>query len=356
MNRLDVLDFTALRNIKNDLKVMVYGDQLLDRNVLGENIGWSRENQNIHIFIGTEERYNPGGGGNLACNVARLASKVVVCGLWGDPNDMYRLKLQDLFDEQEIDCYGMLDAERTGVFGKMYLKSGIHIGRSDIALPRMNAELIKPMMDKATKILDLDSEISCILTADYDEFGQGICRSEILEIFTKNENTLTFGTSRSRIVRMKDFDFLFLNEKELIEQLTGSPARRDVLASALLSITKAKCLVLTLANEGVRVYFTEDVFGLPDIELDFQSLFDSGPSLAVVSIPTIPLRDVDPCGCGDTFLSTFSTAIMANYNVLEAASIGNAAARVVAQKRFGAASASVDEIEKEYAEIQRQSR
>ena len=152
---------------------------------------------------------------------------------------------------------------------------------------------------------------------------------------------------------MKDFDFLFLNEKELAGQVAEDYEGNDVKASVLMSATNTNCLVLTLAGKGVAVYFTPDVLGLPDGMLRFQRLHSEGFDIAVVLVSSVPLKDVDPCGCGDTFMAAFSSAIMANYNVTQAASIGNAAARVVARKKFGAAAPSMDEVEKEYVEIQK---
>jgi len=345
------LDFTALRNLKENIISVVYGDQSLDRNSIGYNSGWSRENSNIPVFSATEENFNPGGGGNLACNVQTFVDDVIVCGLWGGPADIYRKELERQFGKRDIKTFGMLEAERTGVFGKMYLRSGVHVARSDVALPKMNAEMTKLMRRKIEYVLGYGAKQ--ILVADYDEVGMGICRSEILKMLTESRGTVTFGTSRLRIREMKDFDFLFLNEKELAGQVAEDYEGNDVKASVLMLATNANCLVLTLAGRGVAVYFTPDVFGLPDGTLRFHRLHPEGFDIAEVLVSSVPLKDVDPCGCGDTFMAAFSSAIMANYNVSQAASIGNAAARVVAGKKFGAAAPSMDEVEKEYVEIQK---
>lgn len=348
------IDFSALKNIKNDheAKAMVYGDQFLDKNSIGRNVGWSRENQNIPVFSATEVTYNPGGGGNLACNVKTFIENVIVCGLWGSVDDIYRNELEGQFIKRLIDFQGMVVAERTGVFGKQYLQNGIHVGRNDIDLPRMYSTILDEIKKLVIGIVNAGSKQ--VLVADYDEVGMGICFPIIMEIITENPNTITFGTSRLRIYSMKNFDFLFLNERELVGQDMKQHSSIDEMAILLMKHTLCRCLVVTHSGKGVTIYVTDQAIGFPGTSeyLEIRQFNDF--QVFEKFIPSVPLKDIDPCGAGDTFMAIFSTAIMANYDVIQAANIGNAASRVVIKKKFGAAIAELGEVITEYDEIQQE--
>jgi len=335
------MNFEELKAKLSGRSVLVYGDHYLDRNGIGRWHGFSREEEELPIFHMFEELYNPGGAGNLAATFAALGVKTTVAGVWGTEEDWNRKILEDEFRKRGIDTSGMVEGGRTPKFEKCYFKSGVHIIRMDLDAEELSLTTQQACCEKLKWLLKDEGNFDFLAVADYDETNKGVCFPRALEILSTYKKP-KFGTSRARVSRFKGFDLLILNRKELIEQIGDGEMTLNLRAAFLMSITGADGIVITLAGQGVEVF----QHGKKSSDL----MTDTPLSSFRVRSEAVSGR-VDPCGCGDTLYATFVSALSAGYDSKESAQLGNAAARAVVRKKYGAATPTLDEIEAEYQEM-----
>src|ERR1700734_3477501 len=93
------------RNGFSKSKVLVIGDLMLDRYVLGEVTRISPEAP-VPVLAVREERSVAGGAANVAMNVAGLQAKVMVAGVIG--RDTAGARLLEMFLENNIDDSGVV--------------------------------------------------------------------------------------------------------------------------------------------------------------------------------------------------------------------------------------------------------
>lgn len=332
-----------------EIKVVVLGDQYLDLNGVGGYVGQSREKESIPVFGSETLSFNPGGGANLTANYHSVPIEVYPCGLWGTPEDIFRIRLEREFADRNIDTRGMIEnGERgTGVFLKFYFPSGVHVERLDFLPSRVYVQTIKLIKERLSKLIQ-EVQPHIIMVADYDEVRSGFCFPEVLDI-ARHSGALMFGTSRKRILNLKSFDFLIMNRKELFEQVPTQETIDDK-ARQVLSITNSKNLIVTKEGTGATLYY----FGKERHKPEKGTLKDAMhvPPLQVLNVLSVPLKDVDTCGCGDTFAVYFSVSIAAGCDASESMKFGNAAARIVTRTKYGAGYPDSSKIDDEIADIE----
>lgn len=334
------MDFTELKKKLSTKTVLVYGDHYLDRQGIGKWQGFSREEEELPIFRMSEEFYNPGGAGNLACNFQALGVHTKVVGIWGTDKDWNRKILEYEFQKRGIDTSSMIAGGKTPKFEKCYFKSGVHVVRMDVDPEDLSPTVVQQCEDKLRQLFDKE-DFDYLAVADYDETNRGVCFPRALELLATCK-TPKFGTSRARIAQLKGFDFLILNRKELIEQIGRPEETMNLRAAFLMAVANAQGIVMTLSGQGVELFHRED--RKADIS-------DPRP-LQSIRVPSSPITGtIDPCGCGDTFYATFVAVLSVGYGVKEAARLGNAAARVVVKKLYGAATPTLQEVEHDYQEM-----
>jgi D-beta-D-heptose 7-phosphate kinase/D-beta-D-heptose 1-phosphate adenosyltransferase len=317
----------------SELSVLVVGDHCLDRDCIGRYSGYSREKESMPIFRIDEVNYKPGGAGNLASNFAALGIKTTAAGVWGDSSDWNRLVLEESFRIRGIDDSGMVTGARTPTFEKYYFPSGHHIWRTDVVSEEINQRTQNALLGTIESLLE---DVDFVVVADYDETGRGVSTDNALKLISGCSKT-KFGTSRERIIRFADFDYLVLNSKEL----GGDDIYKQT--AHLLDKTGANAAVVTLAGKGSNAFSFRE---------DYQTMFPEPECLEKTETLTKELtEDIDTCGCGDAFLAIFSSCIMAGYDLQESMKMANSGARSVARKLYGAHCTTIGEIKREYKEL-----
>ena len=328
-----MLNIQDIKSKVSKISVLVVGDHCLDRDCIGKYSGYSREKESMPIFRIDKTDYKPGGAGNLAANFAALGIKTRIAGVWGDNNDWNRFILEKALDMRKIDSSGMVTGAKTPTFEKYYFPSGNHTWRTDVISEEIKQETEESLL---TAIESLIEDVQFVVVADYDETGKGVCTNKVLELISSCDKT-KFGTSRERILRFRDYDYLVLNRKEL----DGDDLYRQT--ARLLHKTNANTAVITLAGKG------SDAFSFKE---DYQATFPEPECLERTETLTKELTEnIDSCGCGDTFLAIFSSCVMAGCGIKESMKIANSGARSVARKLYGAHCTTLDEIENEYEEL-----
>jgi sugar/nucleoside kinase (ribokinase family) len=300
------------------MKIAVIGDHCLDIDYIGEYDGlMSREIEKLPVFNCGNVRYSGGGAANIVELLAGLGAKVFPVGAYGDiEGDILMDKVWQARDEtwdKDQTVNWMVEGQPTPSFIKFYQKSGQHIFRMNKKSLLLNPNIEEKIIYSINH-LDVDATI----VADYDETGNGIVTGKILAAVSKKECKLKIGTSRSNIKRLldtHDFHFVFGNEKE-------------VTPGDLYSSTR---IIVTRGGFGSYISYVGGIWA------------------SSASDPLV--KDIDICGCGDSFLSAFVIKKLNGESDLECLKWANAAGRAQARKLFGAHTLSWEEIIKEHEEL-----
>ncbi len=306
-----------MQNLKeklNQLSVVVFGDMYLDKDCIGNFSGISREDQHLPILKVHTEKYQPGGGGNLASCFASLGVKTIAVGLWSDKSDINRQIIEQSFKNKGIDSSFMTEPGKTLVFGKFYTADGNHIFRYDTVAENMTNEAETILISNLKNALSKTNFIAC---ADYNEAGirDIVSPNTLKPIF--DSGLPIFATGRKAMDKFKGSNYILLNEHEFEGQgFKGSFS--DFVKEYQLDS-------LTITSKNGATAFNKD-----GSQQESKATALDGP--------------LDTCGCGDMFYAMYASSIMAGYNIETSLKLANKAAGIVAKKMFGAAQASIDEI------------
>ncbi len=281
------------------LSVLVVGDICLDRDAVCSYTGrLSREVEAQPVLVIDREWWRPGGGGNLAANLANIGLTTYVVGTWGNRMDRNRLTLEAELTRKGISTTGMVVAGRTPTYEKFYLHNGSQVHRIDLStVAHSSWGALVSSISRIAEVVDY-----CIV-ADYDEEGCGTCGPQVMEA-VRDLSIPTFGTSRTRAAALHGLDWIVINRAELRGQFGGDPG--EVLRAA------SKCAI-THGEEGATMYLPAPI------------------SLPSYTPPGEVVRDI--CGCGDTFLAIFSAARVAGME--DALALAIVGAGITATKACG---------------------
>jgi len=306
-----------MQNLKeklSKLSVLVFGDMYLDKDCIGEFSGISREDQHLPILKIHKEKYQPGGGGNLASCFAALGVKTTVVGLWSNKNDINRQIIEQSFKNKGIDTSYMVQPGKTLVFGKFYTTNGNHVFRYDTVAEGMTDEaensLIKNLKQASLKA----NFLAC---ADYDESGTRdmVCEKTLQPI--KETKLPIFATGRKAMDKFKGSNYILLNEHEF----EGQPFKGSF--EEFVKSFNVSSLIITSKNGATA-------FNKDGSKNESKAKALEGP--------------LDTCGCGDMFYAMYASSLMAGYDTETSLKLAHIAAGIVAKKMFGADQASIDEV------------
>ena len=307
------------------LRIMVIGDQVVDRYVFAEPARLSRE---APVVIGrhTGERLIPGGAANAARNLVALGAEVVPLGVVGDDEpgawlvEHYRSGGLSVEGIQVEAGYKTISKTRFLVGEANRTKQQVlRIDREPAGPPEAGArEGVFATLDR------LLPEVDAVLLSDY---GYGVVVAPLVErvLGSKADRPVTVD-SRYRLLDFKGLTLATPNQIE-VEEALGVAIRDDeeleIAGRRLISELKSDSLLITRGNQGM-------------------SLFREGE--ARVDIPATGETEVtDVSGAGDTVIAVVTMALAAKAAPELASRIANVAAGVTVMKP-GAATCSPREL------------
>ena len=298
------------------MRIAVIGDHCLDIDYIGEYDGlMSREIEKLPVFNCHTVRHSGGGAANIVDALDGLGVNVLPVGAWGDIEGDILMSCWDNID----DTYMML-GQPTPAFIKHYQRSGQHIFRMNKKSIPLKEDVEENLIE-AIGMLDVDA----VIVADYDETGNGIVTPKIKGHILDMQG-LKFATSRTDPGSMKDMDYVLMSEKEAVLSYVGY--------NGALNHSK---LVVTLGASGSCIRQLK--------------MGNSAYNYAKIPEDKQLTKNIDICGCGDSFLSAFVIKKLEGLPDLECLQWGNAAGRAQARKLYGAHTLTWDEIGIEYAEL-----
>ncbi|MBI4031626.1 MAG: D-glycero-beta-D-manno-heptose-7-phosphate kinase [Proteobacteria bacterium] len=313
-DRKDVL--ADLQNIVAAMQhktVLVAGDIMLDRFVYGDVHRVSPESPVPVLTIG-HENFMPGGAGNVLANLCGLGVKAHLLSVIGP--DAEGEKLRALVAEKGADPSGLVVAadRRPTTVKTRFLAAHQQLLRTDYE-----------------RVSDIDEKDESALLAQAEKFLQG-CGAVVLSDYGKGTMTpslieaLIKKAGKAGIPVLVDpkktdyriyrgADIVTPNRKELSEATGGMPTRTDgeVAAAArkLMKESGIGSVVATRSQDGMTIIQAR---GEP------------------VHLRTEALEVFDVSGAGDTVAATLAAALASGADLIQAATIANAAGGIVVAK------------------------
>ena len=308
-----------LEQIKS-LRVLVIGDVMLDRYIIGEVSRISPEAP-VPVLAVQEERSVAGGAANVALNLRSLGAKVEAIGWFGQ--DERGDELVEILGNQEI------QVDQSFRFSSVPTISKSRVTASNQQICRVDRESSIDQYHPNLKIVgDLISEkarqADAVIVSDY---GKGFVTNQLLALVRKNANFLAVDPKPSRLLDYSKPDLLTPNRLEALElaglsRETRDPFPQEDVVNQIFNKFSPRLLAVTLGGEGMLL---------------------AKQGKVECTIPTAAREVFDVSGAGDTVIASLSMALVAGQSFEQAAGFANLAAGVVVGK-VGTANVSTEEI------------
>ncbi len=311
------------------VKLLVVGDIMMDRSILGKVSRISPEAPVPVIIVETED-FNLGGAANVAHNIRSLGGIVSLCGIVGDDENgkkIYKrivergIQTQGIFFEQ-----GRQTTVKTRIIAHHpHYQQLVRVDRETTDHPKVSTfrNLSKFLTDK---IEDFDG----IVISDY---GKGLLTRTLIQTIIRKAR----HSKKLIMVDPKLKTFFFYKGATVITPNTNeaSEASRisvtdqfsvERMGRNLLKRLKCNALVITQGEKGMTIF---------------------EPHQQPYPVPTVAKEVYDVTGAGDTVIGTMALALGTGprVRVKDAASLANYAAGIVVGK-VGTAVASKEELRK----------
>ena len=303
-------------------KIIVFGDLMLDRYMLGEVDRVSPEAP-VPVVLAREEILTPGGAGNVAVNIAALGGDAFAIGLVGDDESAEKL-IKDL-KSKGINIEGVIITPDRPTTQKIR----VIVGSQQITrIDKENAEEISsPVKKKLTDFLSRHiKNTDAVIISDY---AKGIITKDLVQkiiLYSKRyKKPLVCDPKPRNALFFKGVTLITPNQKE---------------AFAIAGINKIKEAGLFIKKRTVaNVLITQGAEGM--------TLF-SGKKIK--HFPAKAREVFEITGAGDTVVATIALSLASGGRLEEAVDIANHAAGIVVGKKR-TATVSIRELRKNFKNL-----
>lgn len=297
--------------------VLVVGDLMLDQYTFGEVYRISPEAP-VAILRKTDEKFVPGGAGNVAANVAALGAHAVLMGVVG--NDYYKDMLFSTLEELGIATGRILVHKRKPTILKhRYVAGNNHqLLRVDIEeTEELESNIQQELLSNVEKEL---KKVDIVILADYAKgiFSQWLT-PKIIALAKKSKKRIIADAKPQNKMVFQGVDVVTPNIKEA-EEMADTTDQVEI-GKRLIAFFGGDVLV-TKAQEGMTVFKR------------------NGKSK---DLPTRKIKVFDVSGAGDTVVSVIALGLASGLDIEDAAMLANYAGGIVVQKP-GTATISVEEL------------
>jgi D-beta-D-heptose 7-phosphate kinase / D-beta-D-heptose 1-phosphate adenosyltransferase len=292
-----------------DAKIVILGDAMLDRYILGNVVRISPEAPAPIFEIGREELHI-GGACNVARNVASLGGQARLLSVVGlDPAGEAVAKIAS--ETPGIAAAWVRDPKRQTTVKTRFLAAGQQMFRADL---ESRADIVQEIVDELMAALDPAlAAAHCLVCSDY---SKGVLTSQSLGRAISCARRL----GRRIIVDPKSMDMrryagatvVTPNAREA-SSATGIDCHTDdgvaSAARAISSMTEGGIVIVTRGSLGMTI-------------------FEPDGAGRVTHLPTESHEVIDVTGAGDTVVAALALALAVGSPMIEAAQLANAAAGI----------------------------
>jgi rfaE bifunctional protein kinase chain/domain len=329
MKKMDRKKLESILNGFSKVKLLVVGDIMMDRSILGRVSRISPEAP-VPVVVVEKEDFNLGGAANVANNIRSLGGKVSLCGvLGGDENGQ---KILQKLVEKGIQTQGIFLEQRRQTTVKTRIIAHHPHHQQLVRVDRETADHLQASTFRnlskflTEKIEDYDG----VIISDY---GKGLLTKRLILTVIRRakqaKKLIMVDPKLKNFFSYKGATVITPNTKEASEasriHTTGESSVEKV-GRKLLKRLKCDALVITQGEKGMTIF---------------------EPHQEPYAVPTVAREVYDVTGAGDTVIGTMALALGtgANVKVKDAASLANYAAGIVVGK-VGTATATLEELRK----------
>jgi D-glycero-beta-D-manno-heptose-7-phosphate kinase len=311
-------------------RVLVIGDMAADEYLVGRPTRIARDAP-VLILEMYEERTVPGEAANVAVNARSLGAEVFLAGVVGD--DVPGQRLRKAIDELGIHQDGLVCDTRRPTSTKTRIVAGstqavphqiVRIDRVD----RTNLEDGSKggIIEYIQRVLP---EMDAVMLSDYET---SVISPQILEVclpMARKLGKITVADAHGSLFRFQGVTAITPNQPEAeltLGMSINTLAELNEAGQRLLDGSHARSILITRGAEGMSLFERDTApVHMPVHRLDHTN------------------EIVDTNGAGDTVAATFTLALTAGADCVEAACLANAAAALVV-RRPGCASNTPEEL------------
>ena len=302
------------------LNILVIGDVMLDRYVIGEVKRISPEAP-VPVLAVREEKSVAGGAANVALNLKALGANVETIGWFGN-------------DERGDELFDILGRRNIGVDQEFRFSTAPTISKSRVTASNQqicrvdreaSTECYSPDLNLLGK--DITEKVKLADAVIISDYGKGFVTNQLLELVSVNAKFLAIDPKPSRLLQYAKPDLITPNRFEALELAGLSRESRDPfpqenVVTEIFEQFAPTMLAVTLGADGMLL--------AEDGEID-------------KIIPTSAQEVFDVSGAGDTVIAALTLGLVAGKDFQNAAEFANLAAGVVVGK-VGTATVSPEEI------------
>lgn len=302
------------------LNILVIGDVMLDRYVIGEVKRISPEAP-VPVLAVREEKSVAGGAANVALNLKALGANVETIGWFGN-------------DERGDELFDILGRRNIGVDQEFRFSTAPTISKSRVTasnqqICRVDREASTESYSPDLNLLgkDITEKVKLADAVIISDYGKGFVTNQLLELVSVNAKFLAIDPKPSRLLQYAKPDLITPNRFEALELAGLSRESRDPfpqenVVAEIFEQFAPTMLAVTLGADGMLL--------AEDGEID-------------KIIPTSAQEVFDVSGAGDTVIAALTLGLVAGKDFQNAAEFANLAAGVVVGK-VGTATVSPEEI------------
>ncbi len=307
-------------------KIAVIGDLYLDRYGIGTMEGIAREAPVpiVRLRGRGADTYSPGGGANVCANVADFGPKTYPISVFGE--DLHGFELTKQLKARKMDTrYIVVDESRvTPTFEKFFASAHgsriQQVGRVDIEnvspISKASEDRILESLNEAKDLVD------AMIIADYaDKPGIAVITKKVLQELVRIAGEVDMPIISDSRVRIQLFKNTMAAPNEY-EATVGTGLYEDSMAGLPPDdvVEKAGRTLNSLLGKPVFVKRGPKAI----------TIFDRD---AVQQVPPVVIGgEIDTCGAGDTVDAGIAGSLACGATLLEAAEIGDMAAKVTIKK------------------------
>lgn len=311
-------------------RVLVIGDMAADEYLVGRPTRIARDAP-VLILEMYEERTMPGEAGNVAVNMRSLGAEVFLVGIVGE--DVPGQRLRRAIGELGIHQDGLVSDTGRPTTTKTRIVAGSlqMVQRQIVRIDRVDrTDLVDGSRGRIIEYIQrVLPSMDAVMLSDYET---SVISPQILEVclpLARGLGKITVADAHGSLFRFQGVTAITPNQPEA-ELTLGmgiqTQAELNEAGQRLLDGSQAKSILITRGAEGMSLFERDKApVHLPVHRLDHGS------------------EIVDTNGAGDTVAATFTLALTAGADFVEAARIANAAAALVV-RRPGSASNTPEEL------------
>lgn len=292
-----------------DLRILVVGDLMLDRYILGEVDRVSPEAP-VPVLRHAQRYERPGGAANVAMNLAGLGCQAFLCGFWGD--DSERRELATVLEKSGVDTTGVVTTSLPTISKTRIVGRNQQLLRLDIeSRERQSLDEHRSLEQAAVA---LTGKVHAVILSDYAKgaLSGDLCQSVIraarkrgIPVFA-DPKTPDFSKYAGATMVCPNLNELSVAtgvaQHELDSLLSAGEAQR--------MLHELEYLCVTMSEKGIRVLSGDGTYHSP-----------------------ARAREVfDVSGAGDTVIATLAAGIAGGLKLTSAVELANLAAGIVVGK------------------------